>query len=135
MIILDVETTGTDPLKHSLVSIGALDFSSPEIRFYEECRIWEGAHIMPAALEVNGYSEEEITNPQKQSEGELIAHFLSWLFERESMVIAGQNVFLTPILCEQELLGQGKVPTSLIVLLISTHLPLLTCFREGSLLF
>lgn len=43
MIILDVETTGTDPSIHSLVSIGAVDFNNPDTRFMEECLVWSGA--------------------------------------------------------------------------------------------
>lgn len=29
MIIVDLETTGTDPMKHSVVSIGAVDLDYP----------------------------------------------------------------------------------------------------------
>ena len=60
MLVVDVEASGTEAAKHSIVSIGALDFSNPSIRFYGECRIWEGAHVMPEALMVNGFSEEQI---------------------------------------------------------------------------
>lgn len=92
MIVLDVETTGTDPQKHSLVSIGALDFSNPEERFYEECRIWDGAHVDPVALQVNGMSEESIRDPQRQSEADLVFNFLKWADSREDMLIFGHNV-------------------------------------------
>ena len=38
MIVLDIETTGTDPRFHSIASIGAVDFDEPERgEFYEEC--------------------------------------------------------------------------------------------------
>lgn len=92
MIILDVETTGTNPLMHSLVSIGAVDFTHPHIQFYEECRIWDGAHIEPEALQVNGYSGDEIIDLRKQSETDLVNHFLQWLHDRDDMVIAGMNI-------------------------------------------
>lgn len=92
MIVLDVETTGTDPQKHSLVSIGALDFKNPKERFYEECRIWDGAHIDPVALQVNGMSEESIRDSLKQSEADLVFNFLKWADSRESMLIFGHNV-------------------------------------------
>ena len=45
MIIIDVETTGLDPKKYSIVSIGAVDFKKPMRTFYEECRIWDGAEV------------------------------------------------------------------------------------------
>lgn len=93
MLILDVETTGTEASKHSLVSIGAVDFSNPSRIFYEECRIWDGAHVMDEALAVNGYTEEQIKDPKKQSEGEAVAKFLEWMKDCPEHTIAGQNVF------------------------------------------
>lgn len=93
MIVLDVETTGTDPLKHSLVSIGAIDFNKPERQFYEECRIFESAHIMNEALVVNGMTHEQLTDQKKKTEGEIVKDFLVWLSLSEEKTIAGQNPF------------------------------------------
>ena len=57
MIVVDIETTGTNPQKHSIVSIGAINLEASAERFYIECRIWVGAHIDPAALVVNVFDE------------------------------------------------------------------------------
>jgi len=65
MIVIDVEASGVDSRIDSLVSVGAVDFEHPENRFYEECRIWEGAHVEKEALAVNGFTLEEI-QPQYQ---------------------------------------------------------------------
>ena len=65
MIIVDVESSGVDPVKHSLLSIGAIDFLNPKNQFYGECRVWDGAHIMDEALAVNGFTKEQITNKKK----------------------------------------------------------------------
>lgn len=92
MLILDIEASGTEYHKHSIVSLGALDFDNPENRFYEECRIWDGAHIMDGALEVNGFTESEITDPTKQSEAELIQKFIAWAEPLADRTLAGQNV-------------------------------------------
>lgn len=92
MIVVDVEASGTEYHKHSIVSIGALDFDNPENRFYEECRIWEGAHIMDGALEVNGFTEAEITDPNKKTETEIVQLFMDWAHEIEDRTLAGQNV-------------------------------------------
>ena len=78
MLVVDVEASGTEPKKHSIVSVGALDLKNPSNRFYEECRVWDGAHIMDEALEVNGFTKDEITDPKKQSEGDLTHAFLDW---------------------------------------------------------
>lgn len=91
MIVLDVETTGIDPLKHSLVSIGAVDFLKPERQFYEECRIWDGAHIMEEALAINGMTHEQITDPKKKSDKEIILDFLEWVAQSENHTFGGLN--------------------------------------------
>lgn len=92
MIIVDVEASGTEEYKHSIVSVGALDLANPSYRIYEECRIWDGAHVMDEALAVCGFSREEITDTKKQSEGDLVHRFLRWAEPLEDRTLAGQNV-------------------------------------------
>lgn len=91
MLIVDVEASGTRCAQHSIVSIGAIDFDNPENRFYEECRIWDGAEIMDGALEVNGFSKEEITDPQKQTEAQAVQKFITWSESIADRTITGQN--------------------------------------------
>lgn len=91
MIILDVEASGTEPHMHSIVSIGAFDFDNPDNRFYVECRMWSGAKIMDGALEVNGFTEAEITDPGKQTEEEAVRNFLGWTEGVSERTICGQN--------------------------------------------
>lgn len=92
MIVVDVEASGTEYDTHSIVSIGAIDFSDPTRQFYDECRIWEGAHIMDGALEVNGFTEAEIIDPAKKTEAEIVRAFLAWAHEADERTLAGQNV-------------------------------------------
>lgn len=92
MLVIDVEASGTEAHKHSIVSVGALDFANPTNRFYEECRVWDGAHIMDEALKVNGFTKEQITDPAKQSEADLIHRFMEWADGLEERTFAGQNV-------------------------------------------
>ena len=92
MLVVDVEASGTEAHKHSIVSIGALDLAHPENRFYMECRVWDGAHIMDEALKVNGFKKEEITDPAKPSEADLAHAFLAWADTLEERTLAGQNV-------------------------------------------
>jgi DNA polymerase III epsilon subunit-like protein len=91
MLILDVEASGTEYHKHSIVSIGAVDFANPERQFYGECKIWPGAHINPDALQVCGFSEAEVTDESKKTEAELITEFLEWTQEMGDRTITGQN--------------------------------------------
>jgi DNA polymerase III epsilon subunit-like protein len=92
MLIVDVEASGTEHYKHSIVSIGALDFANPTNRFYEECHIWDGAHVMDEALAVCGFSRDEILDPAKPSEAAIIHAFLAWSDGLSERTLAGQNV-------------------------------------------
>ncbi|HWO07238.1 MAG TPA: 3'-5' exoribonuclease [Candidatus Paceibacterota bacterium] len=91
MLVVDVEASGVEAHKHSIVSVGALDFANPSNRFYEECRVWDGAHVMDEALAVNGFTMEQITDPQKQSEADLVHAFLHWSDSVAERTLAGQN--------------------------------------------
>jgi DNA polymerase III epsilon subunit-like protein len=92
MIAIDVEASGTDPELHSIVSVGAVDFAHPTRQFYEECRIRPEAHVMDEALAVNGFTREQIADPSKQTEAELVAKLLAWIYETDDYTLAGQNV-------------------------------------------
>jgi DNA polymerase III epsilon subunit-like protein len=92
MIVIDIEASGTEYAKHSIVSLGALDLDNPTNRFYSECRIWEGAHIMPDSLAITGFTEAEVRNPNKVPEGELVRQFLEWSQHMGDRTLAGQNV-------------------------------------------
>ena len=78
MIVVDVETTGVDSKKNSIVSIGAIDFSNPQNQFYQECRVWEGAEIAQQALYINGFTKEQITDKNKPTLKEAIESFIKW---------------------------------------------------------
>jgi DNA polymerase III epsilon subunit-like protein len=92
MIVIDIEASGTEYDTHSIVSIGALDLDNPENRFYEECRIWDGAHIMEEALAVCGFTEAEVTDPTKKTEAEIVKAFFEWSQHMDDRTLAGQNV-------------------------------------------
>lgn len=93
MLVVDCEMSGLDPQKNSIVSIGAIDFDNPKRQLYEECRVWEGAHIEDEALEVNGFTKEQIVDPAKQSEADAVHKFIAFAAGMADITIAGQNVF------------------------------------------
>ncbi len=92
MLVVDVEGSGTNYEKHSIVSVGALPLEDPTNRFYMECQIWDGAHIMEGALNVNGFTEAEITDPNKPSESDLVIAWLEWTQHFSDRTLVGQNV-------------------------------------------
>lgn len=91
MLVADVETTGIDEDKYSIVSLGAVYFENPQDTFYEECKIWNGAEISDRALEINGFTKEEITDPEKPSPGEVLKDLIRWSGSAEDRTIAGEN--------------------------------------------
>jgi DNA polymerase III epsilon subunit-like protein len=91
MLVVDIEASGLSAEKCSILSIGALDLENPEWRFYGECRVWEGAHISDDALEVNGFTKEQVVDLSKKSEAELIQEFLEWSQHLGNRTLAGQN--------------------------------------------
>ena len=94
MIAVDVEATGVVAHKHSILSIGALDFNNPQNRVYLECRAWDGAHISEEALEIVGMTEEEVQDSTKQTEAQLISQFITWADGIEDQTFLAQNVSL-----------------------------------------
>lgn len=93
MIALDVEATGTEAGLHSILSLGAVDTDEPENQFYDECRAFDGAHILTEALGVNGFTEEEATDQAKKSEAELLKAFFAWANDRpKNKTLLAHNV-------------------------------------------
>ncbi|HIH58440.1 MAG: hypothetical protein QT08_C0019G0014 [archaeon GW2011_AR17] len=100
MIVIDVETTGVIPTKHSILSIGAIDFNNPENQFYEECRIWDGAQVMQdgeegmlSALKINGFTKEEIRDSKKKSQKQVLEELYQWVQTCKEQTFAGENPF------------------------------------------
>lgn len=113
MIVLDIETSGLSPTKHSLLSIGAVDYVSGE-GFYGECRAYPGRELDPAALAVNGFTVAQCLDATKELPHSLYMRFLSWAMEgSRELLLAGQQVgsldipFLKAIAADRD---QGITP-------------------------
>lgn len=91
MIVIDIETSGLDPNRHAIISLGAVDFEKPDHVFYTECRVFDGAKIDEQALVVNGFSEEDITDPSKQDPKVLLLAFIEYAKLCSDTTLAGMN--------------------------------------------
>lgn len=92
MIVLDIETTGLDPKRHSIIEVGAIDFHNPTNYFNEKCQIWIGAEVDITALEINGFTLKDIQDQKIITQEELLLNFKNWTDSIEDKTIAGQNV-------------------------------------------
>jgi DNA polymerase III epsilon subunit-like protein len=93
MIIVDIETTGLNPKKNSLLSIGALEFENPENTFYGECRMDDGAEVSNIALKINGFTRKQIADKKKPTSEELIRKFLEWMKPIKEKTLGGENIW------------------------------------------
>lgn len=90
MIILDIETTGTDPKRHCMLSLGAVDFETGK-EFYGECSIFQHSEVDPIALNINGMNIEDHQPGKKMNPIRLYLDFVDWA-EDYSNILAGHNV-------------------------------------------
>ena len=86
MIVVDIETSGLDFEKCGIWQIGAVELENPLNTFLEEGRlekeynlILEGNWKGKKPEEVMGKTEEELRDPKKQSERELLENFFNWV--------------------------------------------------------
>jgi DNA polymerase III epsilon subunit-like protein len=91
MLIVDVETTGTDPHLSGLISIGAINWDDPEKWFYGEARPSEGVKIEDRALEVNGFTREQLADLHVDMPTMLLS-FFEWVTAQGlPQILAGHN--------------------------------------------
>lgn len=91
MIVIDIETTGLEPSKHCMVSLGAVHFETGR-EFYAECRIYADSSVSDFALQINGFTRGEITDPAKPYAHEILNQFISWASVRGDYLLGGQNL-------------------------------------------
>lgn len=91
LIVLDLETSGLNPERNSMVSLGAVHYQSGE-EFYGECRVQPMSKIDKFALAINGFTEAQVTDENKQKPEDLYVKFLQWASKWENVLLAGQQV-------------------------------------------
>ncbi len=93
-IVLDIETSGLDPIRNGLLSIGAVDYQTGD-EFYVECHAWRDTtstyEIDDYALKVNGFTSLQALDRDKPSQTEAYARFYDWAKGRVPL-IGGQQV-------------------------------------------
>ncbi|MEK6970306.1 MAG: exonuclease domain-containing protein [archaeon] len=90
MFVIDLEFSGLDPERHSIISLGVVDFFQPSRTLYLECRLRPGSAFDEEAFLVHGLSKEYLEK-QSLSEQQLVLQFLAWVSQSPSKVWMGQS--------------------------------------------
>ena len=89
-IVLDIESSGLDKTRCGIWQIAAIDLNTME-EFIEESRIDDKDIVEEGALKVIGKTEEDLRNPSKRSQKELLELFFNWMANREVRNVLCQN--------------------------------------------
>jgi DNA polymerase III epsilon subunit-like protein len=92
LIVVDVETTGLDPERHQIISIGAVNFADPREPYYGECRLSPGSEVSEEALKITGVTLEELERRKRTLE-EILQEFLKWTTTCKERTLAGENIW------------------------------------------
>lgn len=93
MIVVDGEFSGLDPNKHAILSLGAIDMNDATREFYGECRLPEWATTHPIAMQINGFTDEQIYDENKPTLEQLVKDFIAWAEVAKDRTLAGQNIW------------------------------------------
>jgi DNA polymerase III epsilon subunit-like protein len=133
VIVVDIETTGTDSKKASILSLGAVAFNHDAI-YYGECLAEPDAEVSPVALEINGFTLDNIKNdPTKSPVNILIEDFRDWcLLKSDSKItFAGHNIGHFDILFIEEVCRKYNIPIFFTYRTIDLHTLAWSYFGES----
>jgi len=91
MIVVDIETSGSDRVKCGIWQIGAINLNNPKDYFLQEARIDERDIIEDRILEKSGKTKKELMDKKKQSEKQLLINFFEWIEEKPMKNFLCQN--------------------------------------------
>lgn len=106
-IVTDVETSGISPHYNSLLSIGAVNYMTGD-EFYGECYCDKA--VNEKALEINGFTLQQIKDFSKDSPIELVRKFFSWSVGfHPKPIMMGHNVGHFDILFLEEVHASSAI--------------------------
>jgi DNA polymerase III epsilon subunit-like protein len=89
-VVLDIETSGLDKVKCGVWQIGAIDLNTME-EFIQESKIDDDDVVDREALLIIGKTEEELRDPSKQSQMNMINNFFKWMERKPMRNVLCQN--------------------------------------------
>lgn len=96
ILFLDLETSGLNPERCGILSIGGVWGDKDEF-FYDECYLRDGLEIETKALEINRFTLESVRDQRKKSEERLLSDFFKWCANlakgSKKILICGNNSY------------------------------------------
>lgn len=89
--VVDLEATGLDVKRCSIISAGIVLYDGGLKEYYFECKPFRGAVIQPKAISIMGVSKREMHSKNRMTARELTAKVLEVLKHHRIHTIAGQN--------------------------------------------
>jgi hypothetical protein len=77
-LFVDTETAGLDPHVNGILSVGCVTADGKH-EYYGECHIYTFQKIEKAALKVNGFTEAQCKDSDKDSPHEMVRKWVEWL--------------------------------------------------------
>ena len=92
MFVIDIETSGLDELKHGIIELGIIKYENPKIFYHSFCRLDNGDEINDRTLEINGQTREQVRDPHKPSQKQVLIELYELIKRENYFYAAGENV-------------------------------------------
>lgn len=127
-VVLDCETSGTDPRRDSLISIGAVTVKAGEIILEDSFEALLKVAYNDSAVTVHGITRDEAA--QGMNETEALTAFLPWL--RDGVIVGhhiGFDITMLNLACQRQFNVELRNP-SLDTMALTLHLEQDGAFKE-----
>lgn len=89
--VLDCETTGVNPLKCAVLSVGIVAFGERPTFFYREYYPFEGAQVEEMALRINGFDLSAMKREEENDPRNIPDDVESFMRANGCAIVAGEN--------------------------------------------
>lgn len=89
--VLDIETTGLDPQKCAILSVGIVSYGEQLNEFYREYYPFKGAEVDEVSMKINGFNLDKTKMDAINDPKNVVEDVRSFLKDNKCNVTAGQN--------------------------------------------
>lgn len=89
--VLDVETTGVNPERCAVLSVGMVTYRERPLEFYREYYPFDGAEVAEEALRINGFEPDKIARNPESDPKNVAGDVVSFMRKNGCNIISGEN--------------------------------------------